>query len=406
MNAEWAVQQVLEEFSAVFDEVEDPYLRERKGDVADLVGRLKMNLRSGAATPRDLLSEIDESSVLIADELTPSLAAQVDWTRVRGFATDAGSRTYHTAILARSLDVPAVVGLHDASRLVRPGQLVAIDADANEIVIDPDADTIERARRNVDDRRPASRADGERRQPAATADGVRIRLEANVEFPDDLAGGALRGRRRHGPLSIGVPPFSRARRRVWRAGRRHAVRRLSAHARRDGPDPVTIRTFDVDEEQLLRNAVNSITGTEAGWIAPDDYAARAGRQGLRGLRLGLARPEFFRTQLRALLRASRHGSLRILFPFVSGLDELRAARRLVDDVVEELSIGGDRGAARACRRDDRSAGGRLHGGSPRPGSGLSHDRHQRSHSGTVWRSIVRMNACHASTSRCTRPSSA
>ena len=99
----------------MFDEVADPYLRERKGDVADLVGRLRDEPAPGVATPRDLLRELDESSVLIADELTPSLAAQVDWTKVRGFATDAGSRTYHTAILARSLDVPAVVGLHDAS---------------------------------------------------------------------------------------------------------------------------------------------------------------------------------------------------------------------------------------------------------------------------------------------------
>src|SRR4029453_13845943 len=94
VNAEWAVQQVFNEFSAVFDEVADPYLREGAGDVADLIGRLKMNLRQGLETARDLLRELDESSVLIADELTPSLAAQVDWTKVRGFATDAGSRPY------------------------------------------------------------------------------------------------------------------------------------------------------------------------------------------------------------------------------------------------------------------------------------------------------------------------
>jgi phosphotransferase system enzyme I (PtsI) len=98
VNAEWAVQQVSHEFSAVFDEVADPYLRERKGDVLDLVGRLRMNLNQGVATARELLRELDESSILIADELTPSIAAQVDWTKVRGFATDAGSRTYHTAI--------------------------------------------------------------------------------------------------------------------------------------------------------------------------------------------------------------------------------------------------------------------------------------------------------------------
>jgi phosphotransferase system enzyme I (PtsI) len=137
VNADWAIQQIFEEFSAVFDEVADPYLRERKGDVADLVGRLKMNLRKGASTPRDLLRELDESSVLIADELTPSLAAQVDWTKVRGFATDAGSRTYHTAILARSLEVPAVVGLHDASRRIAAGALVVVDGDASEVILEP-----------------------------------------------------------------------------------------------------------------------------------------------------------------------------------------------------------------------------------------------------------------------------
>src|SRR3989442_4566038 len=182
VNAEWAFQQIFQEFSAVFDEVADSYLRERKGDVADLVGRLKMNLRKGVSTPRDLLRELDEASVLIADELTPSLAAQVDWTKVRGFATDAGSRTYHTAILARSLDVPAVVGLHDASRMVRAGQLVVIDASNNEIVLDPDETTIARVARRGDDGEVGSVADSERRVPAQTADGVRIRLEADIEI--------------------------------------------------------------------------------------------------------------------------------------------------------------------------------------------------------------------------------
>src|SRR5262245_9454236 len=137
VNAEWAVQQVFEEFRTVFDEMADPYLRERKGDVADLVGRLRMNLREGVSTPKDLLRAIEEASVLVADELTPSLAAQVDWTKVRGFATDAGSRTYHTAILARSLDVPAVVGLHDASRVVQPGQVVIIDGSQQQVIVDP-----------------------------------------------------------------------------------------------------------------------------------------------------------------------------------------------------------------------------------------------------------------------------
>src|SRR6266849_8433625 len=161
LNAEWAVQQAFDELGAVFDEVADPYLRERKGDVADLVGRLRMNLRQGLATPRDLLRELDESSVLIADELTPSIAAQVDWAKVRGFATDAGSRTYHTAILARSLGVPAVVGLRDATRVAQPGQPVAIDGDAGELILDPSEEILSRARRHEHDSAPAPGVQGE-----------------------------------------------------------------------------------------------------------------------------------------------------------------------------------------------------------------------------------------------------
>ena len=115
VNAEWAVQRALDELAAVFNDVEDPYLHERKGDLHDVAGRLRMNLRDEKGGPRDLLQDLDTPCVLIADELTPSVVAQLDWTRIRGFATDAGSRTYHTAILARSLGVPAVVGLHDVS---------------------------------------------------------------------------------------------------------------------------------------------------------------------------------------------------------------------------------------------------------------------------------------------------
>src|SRR5215831_5554200 len=187
VNAGWAIRRVFDDFGAVFDDIADEYLRERKGDIADLAGRLKMNLRPGSASAADLLRELDESSVLVADELAPSIAAQIDWSKVRGFATDAGSRTYHTAILARSLGVPAVVGLQEATRIVQPGQLIAIDGDSGELLIDPTPDEVARATRHTEDRPPAAAVEQERRRPAMTADGVRIRLEANVEFPDDLA---------------------------------------------------------------------------------------------------------------------------------------------------------------------------------------------------------------------------
>src|SRR5436309_1625548 len=114
VNAEWAVHQVFDELASVFDSVEDPYLKERKGDLADIVGRLRMNLAPGGSGFRELLKACEAPCVLVADELPPSVAAQLDWTKIQAFVTDAGSRTYHTAILARSLHVPAVVGLHDA----------------------------------------------------------------------------------------------------------------------------------------------------------------------------------------------------------------------------------------------------------------------------------------------------
>lgn len=330
VNAEWAVQQVFEEFGAIFDDIVDPYLRERKGDVADLVGRLKMNIRHGLSSPRELLREVEEASILIADELTPSLAAQVDWTRVRGFATDAGSRTYHTAILARSLEVPAVVGLHDASRSIQPGQMVVIDGDASEVLVDPSDEVLARVARATEDAKPAPDIDLERVRPARTADGVRIRLDANIEFPDDLPAARYSGAEGIGLyrsefLFTGGPSAldEEAQYQTYR-------RMLEGMA----PNPVTVRTFDIDEDQLTL----SETASPGSWGGEQE---RGSRQGLRGLRLSLARPELFQTQLRALLRAARHGTLRIMFPFVSGVEQVRAARHLVASAAAELTRRGE-----------------------------------------------------------------
>jgi phosphotransferase system enzyme I (PtsI) len=265
----------------------------------------------------------------VADELTPSLAAQVDWTKVRGFATDAGSRTYHTAILARSLDVPAVVGLHEAVGCIRPGQMVVIDGDNHEIVLDPDEETLARVAQQSHDHRPAHGAEADRRRPAATLDGVRIRLDANIEFVDDLATARYAGAEGIGLfrseflLTTGVPSEEQ---------QYEAYRRLLEGM---APGSVTVRTFDLDEDQLaLRSADTTLGGS---WIAEEE---RGSRQGLRGLRLSLTRPELFRTQISALLRAAPHGSLRIMFPFVSGVEQLREARKMIEDVAIELRARG------------------------------------------------------------------
>jgi phosphotransferase system enzyme I (PtsI) len=334
VNAEWAVQQSFHEFSAAFDEVADAYLRERKGDVSDLVGRLKMNLQQDGATPRDLLRELDESSVIIADELTPSLAAQIDWTKVRGFATDAGGRTSHTAILARSLEVPAVVGLHNASKLVQAGQLVVIDGSASEVIVDPTAEDLARAAR-AEEHPTVRGGEAERRRPAATADGVRIRLEANIEFPDDLAAA-----RYAGAEGIGLyrSEFLLAGASGMAVSEEEQYEIYRGMLEGMAPDPVTVRTFDVDEDQIASRLTDPSQG---GWAADGE---RASRQGLRGLRLSLTRPEPFQVQLRALLRAAQHcpqGRLRIMFPFVSSVEQVREARRMVQEASAELTRRGE-----------------------------------------------------------------
>jgi len=317
VNAAWAIQRVFDEFGAVFDDIADAYLRERKGDVSDLAGRLKMNLRRGASS-RDLLQELDEASVLVADELPPSIAAQIDWAKVRGFATDAGSRTYHTAILARSLGVPAVVGLQNATRIVQAGQAIALDGDTGELVLDPGEEILARARLHVDDVAPIAGQQGEPSGPAVTSDGIRVRLDANIEFPDDLAAARYAGAEGIGLyrseflLMGGV--------RAWGAASADEEEQYAVYRRMlEGmaPGAVTIRTFDLDEEG----------------------------GGMRGLRLSLLKPEPFRRQLRALLRASRHGALRIMFPFVSGVEELRDARQMIKEAAAELGIA-DRELAR------------------------------------------------------------
>jgi phosphotransferase system enzyme I (PtsI) len=335
VNAEWAVQRALDELAAVFNDVEDPYLHERKGDLHDVAGRLRMNMRGEKGGPRDLLQDLDTPCVLIADELTPSVVAQLDWTRIRGFATDAGSRTYHTAILARSLGVPAVVGLHDVSQSIPPGASVIVDGDTGDVIIDPSPQMRQEAEartRLAKLHLPAPRHwDG----PTTTTDGVRILLHANIERSDDvtaaLASGAEGiGLYRSEFLLVGGPPDMAAEDEQY-----HEYRQV---VERMAPRSVTIRTFDVDERQLARPLVDA--ALDARWFPDQERADRAGHAGLRGIRFGLAQPVIFKTQLRALLRAAPYGSLRILFPFVSSVHEVRAARVLLAEARAELAARG------------------------------------------------------------------
>jgi phosphotransferase system enzyme I (PtsI) len=328
LNAESALQRALEYISSLFDQTDDPYLRERKGDVADVVGRLTMNLRA-AGDPTDLFNELEGPLVLVAHEVTPSVIAQLDWQRLAGLVTDAGSWTNHTAILARSLHVPTVAGLHHASVVVAPGALVAVDGTTGEVVVEPDPDTLEQIETRQRRRRAYEQSLDEYRElPAITEDGVEIRLEANIETPDDTARARERGAEGIGLfrseflLTAGGPG---ALARLTEDVQFDAYRRLVESA---APRRVTIRTFDVTEGQLRIDS-------------PHGDAVRS-PLGMRGVRLSLATEEMFQAQLRALLRAAAHGPLRIMFPFVSGVEELRAARAAVQRAADALRARGQR----------------------------------------------------------------
>ena len=329
VNAEWAVQRALDDIASVFNEVDDPYLHERKGDLHDIAGRLRMNLRDEKGGARDLLQDLDTPCVLIADELTPSVVAQLDWTRIRGFATDAGSRTYHTAILARSLGVPAVVGLHDISVRVPPGAAIIVDGASGEVVVDPTPPVRLEAERRARERHTPPRAARPATGPVQTKDGVRVTLQANIERSEDVpaaltAGAEGIGLYRSEFMLVGGPPDMAAEDEQY-----HVYRELVEHM---GGRPVTIRTFDIDQRQLDRPLVDA--ALDARWFAERERGSHAG---LRGIRFGLAQPAIFKTQLRAVLRAAAHGPVRILFPFVSSLHEVRTAKALLVEASNELS---------------------------------------------------------------------
>jgi phosphotransferase system enzyme I (PtsI) len=321
LNAESAVQRALDEISALFDQGDDPYLRERKGDVADVAGRLCMNLRTGG-NPTDLFKDVEGPLVLVAEELSPSLIAQLDLDRLAGFVTDAGSWTYHTAILARSIHLPAVSGVRHASGVIAPGALLAVDGSAGEVVVDPAADVLADLEGRSKKRRAYERSlDEFISLPAVTGDGTPIRIEANVELPEEGARARLRGAEGiglyrsefllAGTSATGLDEDAQFA--VY-------VRLIEAMA----GGRVTVRTFDVSEGQM---------GLTHGEHARSPL-------GLRGLRLSLSFDEVFQAQLRALLRAAVHGPLRIMFPFVTGVEELRAARAAVAQAAEALRARG------------------------------------------------------------------
>ena len=316
INADWAIERAVTELHERFAREGDAWLHGRVGDLADVGGRWPSNLRPGRDPLGGLVQEVEPPLILVCDELPPSVAAQLDWTRVHALVCNIGSPTHHTVILVRSLGVPAVVGLSSGTDLILPGQTIAVDGTSGEVSVEPSDEALDRWRQRAEIARAGLRAFDElRTRPATTADGVRIRLDANLEIAEEVgrvrdAGAEGIGLYRSEFLLDSLHPEA-----ATEDAQIATYRTLLAAMH---PLPVTIRTFDAGEDRWA--------------LTPRGGAGHRERFGMRGIRAALQHDDRFREQIRALYRAADAGTLRILLPFVTSADELRLARAFIDEI--------------------------------------------------------------------------
>ena len=335
-NAEWALSAQLEVLARQFDEMEDEYLRERKADLEQVVERLLRAMAHGQATtyapapsvgPRDFAGE--DPLVLVANDIAPADMLQFKGSVFTGFITDVGGKTSHTAIVARSMDIPAVVGAREASRIIRQDDWVVIDGDAGIVIVDPSPIVLEeyrfRQRQSALGRERLARL---RHTPAVTLDGDRVELLANIEMPGDAAAALDAG-------AVGVGLFRSEFLFMNRGGElpgedeQFEAYRTAVEAMKGLP--VTIRTVDIGADKPMdRMSVNELRHEHA--LNP--------ALGLRAIRWSLSEPSMFRQQLRAILRASAYGKVKLLFPMVAHLSEVRAALEALARARQQLTEAG------------------------------------------------------------------
>lgn len=335
-NAEWAMSAQLEVLARQFDEMEDDYLRERKADVEQVVERvLKAMARSersalgadGAPAPRDFAGE--DPLVLVANDIAPADMLQFKRSVFTGFVTDVGGKTSHTAIVARSLDIPAVVGAREASRIVRQDDWIVIDGDAGVLLVNPSPIVLEEYRfRQRQAELERARLDRLRNKPSVTLDGQGVELLANIEMPSDAASALAAG-------AVGVGLFRSEFLFMNRGGRlpdeeeqfkayRSVVESLNGL-------PVTIRTVDIGADKPL-DRMSAHEQRSDGQLNP--------ALGLRAIRWSLSEPEMFGEQLRAILRASAFGKVRILIPMVAHRSEAQQICEAVAAAKDQLARRG------------------------------------------------------------------
>ncbi len=340
-NAEWALTSQLEIVARQFDEMEDPYLRERKGDLEQVVERLLRSMkglpsamptptavrRPGSTRQQDLLLDdhLDVPLVLVAHDLSPADMLQFKQSVFAGFVTDVGGKTSHTAIVARSLDIPAVVGARNASHLVKQDDWVIIDGDAGVMIVDPSpiilAEYGFKQRQAQLERERLSRL---RHTPALTLDGQRIELLANIEMPEDSPAALAVG-------AVGVGLFRSEFLFMGREGQLpDEEEQYQAYCRAvEGMKglPVTVRTVDIGADKPLDRQAK-------------DEAHLNPALGLRAIRWSLADPAMFLTQLRAILRAAAHGQVHLLIPMLAHGREIRQTLALLDHARVQLDNRG------------------------------------------------------------------
>ena len=316
-NVEWIFQEVATRYAETLNKIDDPYLRERALDIQDVTKRVVRNLQGKA--PKTFLA-LTEPHILVAHNLTPSDTASMNRAKVLGIATDLGSRTSHAAILARSLNIPAVVGLHDITAKLETGQHVLLDGNDGCLIVDPTPETLARYVETESRRAKVTAKLKELRETTSTTrDGRHIVLSANIELPEDVDAVAANGAEGIGLYRTEFLYLNRTS--LPTEDEQYKIYRRVAERVR--PNPLIIRTFDLGGDKLAPGTVDIADELNPflGW---------------RAIRFCLENVEVFKTQLRAILRASVVGNVKIMFPMISGLDELRRAIAILGECKEEL----------------------------------------------------------------------
>ena len=320
LNVETCFHDVAQRYIEAFAQIDDEYLRERATDIKDVTGRVLRVLLGQAALN---LSELVEKRVIVARDISPSEAASIDASAALGIVTDLGSRTSHAVIVARSMKIPAVVGMRDLTGKVQNGDWIIIDGYDGLITLHPTQATLLRYGKIQEEKKHfESRLMTANELPAQTLDGVHVTLRANIERPDEAAlvkqyRGEGVGLYRTEFLFLNSPTIPNEEQQY--AAYRTIVEGLA-------PAPVTIRTLDVGGDKPLPGDPQLI-GPEANPFL-----------GFRAIRMCLENPEMFKTQLRAILRASAHGKVELMYPMISGVDELDRANLLLAEARAELKL--------------------------------------------------------------------